>query len=314
MWSKRLEDIRPGTVMAYAVLLLGLGYLRVGLAAPTAIDWSFMGREYELSPWFKWLSPVVWTLSGLLANFILVERFQVLKRYSYIGFLWGLFLIIIGDFRIGTNSIFAIFWFASILRIQKSSRVIPDALDIGLLVGALSILNIQFLALIPISWILALTFARLRWRVIFASIWGAVTIHILTWVAYYLLDNIQAYLNYWSWPTLSFEMIDSSFWVLLFTTFLWWVFSLGNYFKALSTANIVKRQSMSALLFLTLMLMGLALSGAWSESIYLAMLPIGTLVFITNDLQYRRKYWWRDVVFWTFIAAYVIMMFPGVQP
>lgn len=314
MWSKRLEDIRPGTVMAYALLLLGLGYLRIGMAPSSSIDWSFLGVEYELSSWLKWLSPVIWTISGLLANLILVERFQVLKRYSYVGFLWGLFLIILGDFQIGVYSILSLFWFASILRIQKSSSVIPDALDVGLIIGALSLFTLQFLALIPISWILALTFARLRWRVIFASIWGGVTIHILTWVTFYLLSRNEAYLSYWEWSPGTFEIVDTALWVLIITAFVWWVFSLGNYIKALSTANIVKRQSMSALLFFTIILASLALAGIWSDTVYFAMLPIGTLVFITNDLQYRKKYWWRDVVFWTFIAAYVLMLFPAVQP
>lgn len=304
MWGKRLEDIRPGTVMAYAILLTLLGYLKVVFHPLPSYDWTFLGEEYEMFSGVRWILPILWSVIALLVNFFVTEQFTLLKRHSYLGFLWGIILITVGDFRFAIYSLMSLLWFLSVLRIQKSNRPIADFLDTGLLVGLYTLLDLRFALLLVASWVIMLTFARLRWRAIFGSIWGTVTIHLLFVIAYFTFGNVDVYWTYiQQWPELEVQIPANTDVVWIGVLLFFWLLGLGNYITALSRANIMKRQSLSAILILQLTLIGLAVSGLWPTLIYLAFLPLGTLIFIGNDLQYRKKYWWRDTVFWIFILA-----------
>ncbi len=311
MWSKRLEDIRPGTVMVYAILLLILGYLRVVFHPLSSYDWTFLGEEYEMFPGIRWVLPILWAILAVTINFLVSEQFQVLKRYSYLGFLWGILMIVIGEFRFAVFSVMALLWFLSVLRLQNSQRQIPDFLDVGLILGIFTLFDWRFSYLLLVSWIIFLVFARLRWRAMFGSIWGAVTVHLLFSMGYLVFGDFDVYKNYLlSWPDQEVILPHPENYVWMAVLLIWWVLSLGNYVAALSRANIVKRQSLSALLLVQLALIGFAIAGLWPPKMYLAFIPLGTLVFIANDLQYCKKYWWRDVVFWSFIVLYGLSLFP----
>lgn len=290
--------------MAYAILLTLLGYLKVVFHPLTSYDWTFLGEEYEMFSGIRWILPILWSVIALLVNFFVTEQFTLLKRHSYLGFLWGIILITVGDFRFAIYSLMSLLWFLSVLRIQKSNRPIADFLDTGLLVGLYTLLDLRFALLLVASWVIMLTFARLRWRAIFGSIWGTVTIHLLFVIAYFALGNVDAYWAYIQrWPELEVQIPANTDVVWIGVLLFFWLLGLGNYVTALSRANIMKRQSLSAILILQLALIGLAVSGLWPTFLYLAFLPLGTLIFIGNDLQYRKKYWWRDTVFWIFILA-----------
>lgn len=312
MWGKRLEDIRPGTVMVYAILLTILGYLRVIFQPLPTYDWTFLGEEYEIFPAIRWILPIIWAAIALVINFLVTEQFTLLKRHSYLGFLWGIIMLTVGDFRFALYSLMALIWFLSVLRVQKSNRPIADFLDTGLLVGVYALLDLRFGLLLVASWFILLTFARLRWRAIFGGIWGVVTIHLLFAIAYLVFGKIDVYRTYIeSWPSLELQIPDKTNAVWISMVAFFWLLSLGNYITALSRANIVKRQSLSAILILQLALIALVGFGLWPTRMYLAFLPLGTLIFIVNDLQYRKKFWWRDTVFWIFILAFGLSFFEG---
>lgn len=304
MWSKRLADIRPGTVISYLFLLLGLGYLKVLFGTVDGLRFFFLGHSYIVHDAVKWAFPFLAGLSAMFANFWIAEVFQILKRYSYFGFLWGLSQLTLARFDLLVISTLALLFFGVIVRLQRSSRYFADYLDIGLVIGGLSLLDMKYIWLLPLSWLLLLAYGRLRWRAIFIGIWGLVTIHILTATVAWISGEWEYYRNCFQVPDFRFiwpqrEMIP---WIVV--TLVWWIVSLKEYVIALSRANIVKRQSLSALLILQLGTLILTASGIWPYSFALAFFMVGSLMFIVNDLQYRHKNWWKDVVFWTYIAIY----------
>ncbi len=301
MWSKRLADIRPETVFFYGLFLLLLGYARVIWLPMPELDSRFLGVEYYLASWIKWTLPVLWMTSAWLINYLMTEQFQILKRYSFIGFFWGLTMIHFGDFELVIGSVLMVVWFLTVSRIQTSKSLIAEFLDIGLFTGVMTLIDIRYITLLPLAWVLMLAYGRIRWRGVFGSIWGLVTVHILTAILTWTVGAFSRYLDYFTWPEMEFILPDRMHWVWLTAVLFWWILSLGNYFQALSFANIVKRQTLSAILFIQLGAITLWATGVWHPIMTLTCVPIGSLVFITNDLQYRKWKWWKEIVFWSMI-------------
>ncbi len=301
MWSKRLSDIRPETVVVYGLFLLLMGYARVIWFPLPELEGVFLGKEYTFDSWVKYLLPVGWMLSAWFVNFLISEQFQLLKRYSYFGFLWGLAMIHFGDIHVFLGSLMVLFWFLIVTRIQRSKRSISDSLDIGLFTGLMTLVDVQYIAFLALAWLLLLTYGRIRWRAVFSSLWGAITILLLAAVYCWAVGSGARFTAYLSWSISDFELPSTNHWPWLLGMAFWWLLSLPNYIQALSFANIVKRQSLSALLFVQLGAVLMWLTGAWDAELLLMCVPFSTLVFISNDLQYRKKYWWRELVFWSLI-------------
>lgn len=309
MWSKRLADIRPGTVISYVLLLVLVGYVRVLYGPHFELPFSFMGVDYVLAPWWKWVLPPAAGFAAMFANWIFAEVLQILKRYSYFGFLWGLTLIGIGNIYVVLLATLGVLWFVTIVRLQGTKRIYADYLDIGLMTGVLTLFNLRFLALLAVSWFLFVAYGKLRSRALFIGVWGVVTIHVLTATVYFAIGKFDSYLSYFEWRGFAFDWPAQWMWPSLVAMLFFWILSLGNYITALSRANVVKRQSLSALLILQIAVLALDISGIWSDTALICFVPIGSLVFIANDLQYRTKRWWKEGVFWMFIAAFGAIFF-----
>lgn len=309
MWSKRLADIRPGTVISYAFLLLGLGYLRIGFSEIPALEFSFMGVNYALQNWVIWMFPVLVSFSSVAVNWLLAEVYQVLKRYSFMGFLWGLMQLTFVNFNILVLSTFGVILFMGITRLQRSKRLHSDYLDIGLLVGVYTLFDIRMLAILPLTWILLVAYGRLRWRAIFISIWGMVTVHLLVSTVLWSIGDWNLYTQLYEFEGFIYGLPDVDMQPWIVVSIFWWLFSLQNYIIALSRANIVKRQSLSAMLLLQLGTLILAGSGLWTNELAISVFVIAALTFIANDLQYRQKRWYKEVVFWSYICLYAAAFF-----
>lgn len=313
MWSKRLRDIRPSTVVGYTLFLLVMGLVRVlssegwlgVFTTPNLnVDWSFLGVEYTVSRGVVWALPILWTGVGLVMNSIITERFQLLKRHSYLGFLSGMSLVVLGDLKIVAYTFFMLIWFASVLHVQRSNNKPGDFLDIGLILGVILLFDIRFIAIVPLTWVLLLIFARLGVRAIGITVWGMINIHILAVVITWLTVDLDRYLFLYQLPEWHLYMPTDLQWGWLGVSTLWWVISLGNFTVALSRANIVKRQSLTALFVIVVSSALLAGFGIWDQNLYLAAVFTSALVFISNDLQYRKKSWWKDTV----ILSYVLLL------
>lgn len=309
MWSKRTADIRPTTVLFYSIVLLLLGYVRVLFGHELDGSFHAFSDVFTAPAWLKWLFPVFLVASSIVLNWMLVEWLQILKRNSYLGFLWGLALLSTGRVELVLWATAVAFWFGLAVRVQRSKRLLADVYDMALYTGLLTFLDFRFIALLPIGWILLAAFARLRWRAIFVSIWGIVTMHILGYLIALLTGGAEDYFNRFDWTIESMEFPQGEELYVLSLVIFWWILSLKEYIIALSRANIVKRQSLSALLAMTLGASALWVSGLWPLYVAIAVLPVGMLVLIVNDVQYRKKFWWRDVLFWSFLLAFATAFF-----
>lgn len=309
MWSKRLADIRPITVISYLLLLLGVGYFRVIYGELSSYTFSFFGEEYILHSAWRWIFPLFVAFSSMLVNWVMAEKEQILKRYSYLGFLWGLYLLSVGSVSVVFLSTLSVVWFTSIVRLQGSKRVYADFLDIGLLTGFLSLFHVKLALLLIVSWFLLVAYGRLRTMSIAIGLWGLITIHILGATVAYVLGSIHQYKDYFAWGEIYFEWPSRELLPFLGIMLAYWFLSLGNFIKALTRANVVKRQSLSALLTLQIFVLVLGFTGVWNTSLILSFLPIGSLVFVANDLQYRSKIWWKEIEIWMFIAGFSYYFF-----
>lgn len=309
MLSKRLADIRPGTVISVVLLIVFAGVLRVFYGPTLEIPFSFLGSEYEVSPLWRWGVPVLAGFGAMFANWVFVERLQILKRNSYLAFLFGAMMVTVNHLYVATLAILAVIWFASTARLQSSKRVYADYLDIGLITGVMSLFQLRLALLLVLSWFISLAYGRLRARGILIGVWGVVMIHILVATGYFLSGAWDSYISYFEWSGFTFDLPPNWLWPWLAATFLYWILSLGNYITALTRANVLKRQSLTALLTFQLGVVLLDVFALWSDAHLLAFMPIGSLIFVANDIQYRQKKWWKEVELWLFIASFASVFF-----
>ncbi len=311
MLSKLFDNIRPGTGIFLVVFGVLWGVFSVLISPAEAQTFHFISYELEISAGVGgWLAVPLTSILALLINYIIVEHGGLLKRHYYLSLMWIMLLWIIYPAGPTLDILFQTAFIAAflllLLNLHHVKKYRERLLDLGLLVGVMILQDPTMSFMLLLLWIALVIYGKFDARNMSISLFGIVLVLWLVGIAMYVTDNFDHYLVLWDRLIHREYLITKWDYAVIGLMGFWMLPALMEYFSALARAKILKRQGLSTMLMLLIVLLLPMVIGTieWRQALALSAFPLSILT--VNFQQYRNKTWQKELLPWSFVIFAIV--------
>ena len=249
-------------------------------------------------------------LISFYAQWLLEYKYKLVKRHAFLPFFLMTILMLFsvdGNLNLLITILYLLILISSWFSVYQGEKLLPRALNTGLLLGFGSILDTRISILIVFSMIVYLIYGRLNLRSLFILIIGFLTIWLdalaLEYIVFDTTSTYQYFTSIFS-ITKPFGAMVESYLPLGFVLILL-ILGLTELPKTLSRANVFKRQSY--IVVMSLLLLGVIGFLVLTQSVFqMAILIICTCILFVNFFQYLQKIWIKEAIMWVSIAFIIV--------
>lgn len=311
MLSKLFDNIRPGTGIFLVIFGVLWGVVSVFISPSVAQTFHFIGYEMQISAGAGgWIAIPLTAILALLINFIIVERGGLLKRHYYLSLMWIMLVWIIYPSGptldvLFQTSIIAVFLLL-LLDLHHVKRYRERLLDLGLLVGVMMLQDPAMSFMLLLLWITLIIYAKFDLRNMSIALFGIALVLWLVGIAMFVLGAFDNYLLLWDRLIHREYIITTWDYAIIGLMGFWMLPALMEYFSALARAKILKRQGLSTMMMLLLVLLIPMALGTieWQHALSLSAFPLSILA--VNFQQYRNKTWQKELLPWSMVIFAII--------
>lgn len=259
---------------------------------------------------------ILTVFQSLLLNRI-VNNYNLLPRPTFLPALMYMTLsALLPSFLVLSQALIANFFMLwlieKFLSIYRKDKAIDVIFDMGMIVGAGTLVYFPFLAMLPLLWFVLIIFRPFNWREWFAGIIGFLTVCLLLAMVNYLNDSwgvfIQTAFPFVKvlQPASAVDMKD--YWVLLPVIIILF-FSLLTISQKLNRSNVHLRKSYLTLLFMFFFaLISVYIKNPYhTNHFFLTVAPVS--VFMAHYFISAQKRWFYESVYFILLACILYFQF-----